>query len=185
MWLTGFVLLVLLCLLCYSVWSVFHHCIPVMIISEWCDPHRVPRQEVQCAKVIPVFSMSSYYCKSCSFSTCVLNAFTTHAKVHKNVANHCFACGISECPCIFRSFQSFKSHVYLHLGKAKMAPIEIRAQPQNVVLSCQVEGCKFQSTVFWSFCAHLKWHIRDGKKVTCPYTGCAKYFQVRSTFPLT
>lgn len=155
MWLTGFVLLVFVCFLCYSVWSEFHHCIPVVIISEWCDPHWVPRPEVQSAKVIPAFSMSSYNFKSCSFSTSVLNAFTTHAKVHKNVANHCFACGISEYPCIFRRFQSFKSHMYRHHGKAKMAPIEIRAQPQNVVLSCQVEGCKFQSTVFFkSLCTH-------------------------------
>ncbi|KAK0155398.1 hypothetical protein N1851_002196 [Merluccius polli] len=110
--------------------------------------------------------MSSYNCKSCSFSTSLLNAFTTHVKVHRDVANHCFACGIPECPCTFFykfQFQSI-SIQYRHHGKAKMAPIEVRAQPQNVILSCQIEGCKYQRTVYSSLCAHLKWHIRDGKK---------------------
>lgn len=58
----------------------------------------------------------------------------------------------------------------------------ISSQPKDVILSCQVEDCEFQSTIFSSLCAHLKCHIKNGKKVACPFTGCTKYFHVRSTF---
>lgn len=126
--------------------------------------------------------MSSYNCKSCSFSTTRLNALTSHVKVHRNVTNHRFVCGIPECPCTFEKFQSFKCHMYQHHGKAKKGPPVNKAQPQNVILSCQVKDCKFESTDFSRLCAHLKWHIKNGKNVICPYIGCAKYFQVRSTF---
>lgn len=118
-------------------------------------------------KVIPAnfLSMSSYSCKSCSFSTSLLNAFTTHAKVHRNVANYLFACGVPECLCTFKNFQSFKSHMYRHHGKGRTVPTQsISSQPENVILSCQVEDCKFQSTVFSSLCAHLKCHIKNGKR---------------------
>lgn len=113
--------------------------------------------------------MSSYNCKSCSFSTSVLNAFTIHAKVHRNVAKYLFACGVPECPCTFKNFQSFKSHMYRHHGKARMVPTKSRFQPQNVILTCQIEDCKFQSTVFSSLCAHLKCHIINGKKVASSF----------------
>lgn len=122
--------------------------------------------------------MSGYSCKSCGFSTPSLKAFTTHVKVHRNVANYSFACGVAECPCTFKRFSAFKSHVYRHHTKLKPTPTE----PENVTLSCQVERCTFQTTVFSCLCAHLRWHIRDGKKVSCPYTGCTKYFRVKSTF---
>lgn len=85
-------------------------------------------------------------------------------------------------PCIF---QSLKSHVHRHHSKTKAVPTEGKSQSQNVILSCQVEDCKFQSTVFLSPFAHLKCHIRNGNKLTCPYTSCARYLWVSSTLFLS
>ena len=71
--------------------------------------------------------------------------------------------------------------MYRHHGKQKEVPKE-DAQPQNVQMACQVQGCTFQTTVFSNLCVHLKSHIRDCKKVTCSYIGCNKYFRVKSSF---
>ena len=70
--------------------------------------------------------------------------------------------------------------MYRQHRKAKVVLVE--DQLQNVMLSCQVDGCNFQSAIFSSLCAHLKLHITDGKKVTCPHTSCSKTFSVKSTF---
>lgn len=49
-------------------------------------------------------------------------------------------------------------------------------------LACKVEAWSYMAEHFSSLCAHLRFHIKDGKKVTCPYDGCRKYFRVRSSF---
>lgn len=36
--------------------------------------------------------------------------------------------------------------------------------------------------IFSTLCTHLRFHIKDGKKVVCPYADCSKYFRVRSSF---
>jgi len=43
-------------------------------------------------------------------------------------------------------------------------------------------GCSFTSTSVSCLCEHLKWHIRDGKAVECPFPCCKKTFRVRSSF---
>ena len=55
-------------------------------------------------------------------------------------------------------------------------------QFDGVDLACTVEGCSFVSANFLTLCEHLNWHIKDGKKMSCPYTNCSRYFRVRSSF---
>lgn len=57
---------------------------------------------------------------------------------------------------------------------------------QKNVISLQkqslVEECTFKSPHFSSLCEHLKLHIRDKKKVVCPFSACQKLFSVISSF---
>uniref|UniRef100_A0A3B3RI04 C2H2-type domain-containing protein n=1 Tax=Paramormyrops kingsleyae TaxID=1676925 RepID=A0A3B3RI04_9TELE len=49
-------------------------------------------------------------------------------------------------------------------------------------LACTAEGCSFVSVHISTLCNHLQLHIKDGKKVSCPYDNCTKYFRVCSSF---
>lgn len=125
-------------------------------------------------------SMSTFNCRLCNFTTTLLHTFLKHAKSHRNVANFWYACGVPNCPCSFKKFQSLKSHMYRH-HHAK-AQSQASALPQDVEMSCQVAGCTFHCADFSSQCAHLRRHIADGRVVNCPYTVCTKKFGIRSSF---
>lgn len=49
-------------------------------------------------------------------------------------------------------------------------------------LACGVEACFYVAENFSALCTHLRFHIKDGKKVVCPYDDCHKHFRVRSSF---
>ncbi len=67
--------------------------------------------------------------------------------------------------------------------KHKHCKPENKTQTQfRGTLDCKIEGCSFVAANFSALCSHLKIHIRDGKKVYCPYDNCCKYFRVRSSF---
>lgn len=65
----------------------------------------------------------------------------------------------------------------------KHKPTQPTETPQLTgTLSCNVETCPFVGDTLTALCAHLRIHIRDGKKVCCPFDGCSKYFRVRTSF---
>lgn len=121
-----------------------------------------------------------FVCKYCGVSEVTTYAFINHAKGHKNMANFKFSCTVPECPCMFQSVSALQSHMYRK--HRKPAKITNRSEQHDLNSRCSVEGCTFVSTKLAILCEHLKWHIRDGKKIYCPITGCRKYFRVRSTF---
>ncbi len=73
----------------------------------------------------------------------------------------CKHCGVS-----VETLYAFINHAKGHKNTA------------NFRFSCAVSECP---CTFQSLSA-LKWHIRDGKKIECPMTGCKKYFRVKSSF---
>lgn len=85
-------------------------------------------------------------------------------------------------PCHFcDTWRHLNTHVSYRFHK-KTVKQRLKRQIEGVDLACTVEGCSFVSANFSTLCEHLHWHIRDGKKVSCPYTNCSKYFWVRSSF---
>lgn len=49
-------------------------------------------------------------------------------------------------------------------------------------LECHVDFCHAKSSSFPEFISHIKMHIKEGRKVTCPFRQCGKVFTVISTF---
>lgn len=84
-----------------------------------------------------------------------------------------------QCPCNFKTAVGLRTHMYRN--HAVITPSADKSH-SGVNITCQVMGCSFTSTSVSSLCEHLKWHIRDGKAVKCPFQSCKKIFRVRSSF---
>ncbi|XP_048024991.1 uncharacterized protein LOC125254419 [Megalobrama amblycephala] len=76
-------------------------------------------------------------------------------------------------------FPALQVHMYRNHSKHKP---DVNRSHRCIDMSCHVQGCDFTSTNFSNLCEHLKWHIRDGKKIQCPFENCKKNFRVRSSF---
>lgn len=120
-----------------------------------------------------------YKCKVCSLCFSHLRTFCSHVKIHQHTSNHGFACGDEQCPASFKKFVTFRSH--MHRKHRRCKPYNKKTQFRDT-LDCKVDGCPFVAENFSSLCTHLRIHIKDGKKVYCPYDNCCKYFRVRSSF---
>lgn len=120
-----------------------------------------------------------FVCKFCSICIAELKQFCSHVKEHQHTANYRFGCGIQRCPASYQTFSAFRSHMHRNhrYGRPQTKLIHIQGN-----LACKVQACSYVAENFSSLCAHLRFHIKDGKKVTCPYDGCHKYFRVRSSF---
>lgn len=141
---------------------------------------RLPHINALCTSYSARVKPAMFLCKHCGVSVETLYAFINHAKGHKNKANFRFSYAVPECPCTFQRLSALQSHIYRKHRNAAKNPD--RSEQYDLNSRCSVEGCTFVSTKFASLCEHLKWHIRDGKKIECPITGCKKYFRVKSTF---
>lgn len=120
-----------------------------------------------------------YRCKFCSVCTSELRQFCCHVKKHQHTANYRFTCGIEQCPASYRAFSALRSH--MHRNHRHCRPQTKHTQFKGN-LACGVEACSYVAENFSALCTHLRFHIKDGKKVVCPYDDCHKYFRVRSSF---
>ena len=123
-----------------------------------------------------------YACTLCSYSSESLKAFTLHFQFHRNVANYDFPCGVPNCSRKFRTYSTFKTHVFrAHQGFQKSVNIA-RFKNVEADLSCHVVSCsgKFKDLV--QFLSHLREHIHNGVPVGCPFKNCGRNFSVKSTF---
>ncbi len=68
------------------------------------------------------------------------------------------------------------------MARQKLCQLKAHLNLRMLYCHARLRIANSRALFFSSLCAHLKCHIKNGKKVACPYTGCAKYFQVRSTF---
>lgn len=122
----------------------------------------------------------SYTCKVCKFCTASISAFIWHVKIHINLANTRFKCGHVECPAAFMTVGALQKHMYrFHKHTVKPVP---QTHIESNALACKTEVCSFVSGHISILCERLQLHIKDGKKVSCPYDGRSKYFHVRSSF---
>ena len=117
-----------------------------------------------------------YHCKLCSYKSKAFVDFTCHMKLHSNVPNHPFTCGVPNCTRSFRKFSAFSSHIYRDHRSKQIV------EQNRAALTCQVEDCKKTFADRKSLIHHLRGHIREGRKITCPFRGCYKVFGVLNSF---
>lgn len=125
-----------------------------------------------------------FSCKVCSHHTDNLKTFYAHAKSHRNLANYRFSCGIEHCPGNFRTFSALKFHMHRNHPPATTVSQRQSIYQHSGNCKCSVQGCDYVADNVSLLCIHLRLHIRNGKKVTCPFEGCSKYFRVRSSFAI-
>lgn len=89
------------------------------------------------------------------------------------------ACGTEQCPASFRTFSAFRSHMHRnhHYCRPQTKQTHFLGN-----LACRVEACSYVAENFSTLCTHLRFHIKDGKKVVCPYADCNRHFRVQSSF---
>ena len=122
-----------------------------------------------------------YHCKQCAHESKTIIGFTNHMKLHSNAANCPFTCGVPNCTRAFSKFAAFKSHLYRD-HKGYKSDKSTTDEPTGTTLSCQIEFCQGIFTNVKELLNHLKGHITEGRKITCPFRACEKTFGVKSTF---
>lgn len=121
-----------------------------------------------------------YSWKVSSHCTANVNKYFARAKSHRNLANYRFSCGIEVCSGNFRTFSALKSH--MHRNHILAVPLKQNRCQHSDELKCTIQGCDYVADNFSLLSVHLRIHIRNGKKVNCPFEGCSKYFRVRTSF---
>ncbi|XP_013879329.1 uncharacterized protein LOC106528650 isoform X2 [Austrofundulus limnaeus] len=117
-------------------------------------------------------------CQFCRHKTEALFTYVKHMKLHRNLPNVSFKCGMTTCNMAFKNFNAFKSHSYRYHKQqpATMAPVYTND------LTCHVEYCAVHCDDLISFLSHLKTHVKEGTGVTCPFKQCKRTFTILSTF---
>lgn len=105
-----------------------------------------------------------FRCKFCSICISELIQFCSHVKSHQHTANYRFTCGVEQCPASFRAFSAFRSHMHRNHHKAKTKHTHFIGN-----LACGLPTCSYVAENLSTLCSHLRLHIKDGKKVPCPF----------------
>lgn len=117
-------------------------------------------------------------CQLCGKTCDTPVIYVKHMKIHSNVSNIVFRCCILNCNRKFKKHAGLKSHVYrYHKGYRAETTMCI-----TLSLECHVGLCRAKSSSLSEFISHVKMHIKEGQKVTCPFKQCGKTFTVKSTF---
>lgn len=126
--------------------------------------------------------LDMYHCKLCQHESYTIIGFTQHMKVHSNVPNCSFTCGVPDCSRAFKKFSAFKSHLYRDHRGYQRYHRSVRFDQTDTALTCQIEVCHFTCTSLKDFIRHLKDHIDEGRAIKCPFKSCERTFSVKSTF---
>ncbi len=95
-----------------------------------------------------------FICQFCNNESSTILHFVQHVKLHRNVPNSQFRCGVPDCPHVFTKFSSLKSHIYRHQKEHCTSAKEFQAQMCDKTFKCHVDFCEVQCgtlTVFVSF----------------------------------
>ncbi len=122
-----------------------------------------------------------FICQFCNNESSTILHFVQHVKLHRNVPNSQFRCGVPDCPHVFTKFSSLKSHIYRHHKEHRTSAKEFQAQMCDKTFKCHIDFCEVQCGTLTQFLSHLKSHIQSGLEIRCPF-GCNRTFKVRSTF---
>lgn len=117
-------------------------------------------------------------CHFCG-ETCATPAiYVKHMRIHNHVSNSVFCCCIRNCNRKFKKHAGLKSHVYRHHKRYKSETTMCTTHS----LECHVDLCSAKSSSLPDFISHIKMHIKEGRRVTCPFMQCGKTFAIISTF---
>ena len=122
-----------------------------------------------------------FQCPLCDYSTLSITSYSKHYRIHRNVHNFRFPCGVLNCSQTFLTYSVFNSHVSRNHSRYRR---EHSSRHDSLVLSvkCRVGNCEQQCSDMSSVIKHMKSHIDSGIQATCPFVPCSKSFTKKSSF---
>lgn len=120
-----------------------------------------------------------FCCSKCTLRTKSLVAYVDHCKLHSNVPNAAFPCGVSRCIQTFKTFAGFKSHMTRCHGSIRNAVRYEQTYREGAGPSyeCAVLHCKQICHSLSNFIVHIKDHINTKTAVACPFLSCHTKFE--------
>ena len=120
-------------------------------------------------------------CQFCGQECDTILSYTRHMRIHRNIPNATFRCGLPICQRTYNKFAAFKTHQFRHHTETNTV-VDVRLCRADLSLKCHMDFCSVSCDDLKSLFCHLKTHIAEGTKVTCPFRLCNKTFSVKSTF---
>ena len=127
-----------------------------------------------------------YACSQCGHTTRSLIGYAKHYRIHRNVSNVPFPCGVTNCPRQFRTYSAFNSHITRDHGNLRNLPSQFNAQINSIgcfgSFVCPLTFCRQECDDLQKFLKHLKDHLGERIEISCPFSNCTSRFKVKSSF---
>ncbi len=113
-----------------------------------------------------------FTCSNCSLVCKSLVSYSQHINLHRNEKNVIFTCGTPGCSRSFSVFSTLKAHISRNHQKISISQRKPHFNLCDVSFKCHIEMCAFQCKDIDDFFTHLRYHIRGGVSVACPFKKC-------------
>ena len=138
-----------------------------------------------------------YKCHHCHYRSNSPKNYSSHYTIHRYINNAKFPCGVPGCTREFRVYESFTSHLSRDHANYRLSQSTTERSsdassetpcdyPENVCVEDAVDfactHCEKTCEQYDALLAHLKEHIRNGDRVTCPFKDCTSKYGVISSF---
>ncbi len=123
-----------------------------------------------------------YQCEVCQFRTESLKSYTEHFKVHRNLPNFSYPCGVANCGRRFLRYSSLKSHTHRDHAAQRRYLHQLKYKELKENVTCEVNNCGRDFKDLKHFLAHLRAHIEAGTEIECPVRDCDRKYSVKGSF---
>ena len=125
-------------------------------------------------------------CTVCHVNLPSLKAYVGHYRLHANVCNVRFPCGVRNCTQFFKTYSAFQTHVSRDHRRLRQTTgrglMYGQRHQENVDLQCSLTSCQQECSDFQEILGHYKLHIKQGHQMTCFFHNCSNSYTVVSSF---
>ncbi|XP_060772952.1 zinc finger and BTB domain-containing protein 17-like isoform X1 [Neoarius graeffei] len=118
-------------------------------------------------------------CSICGFKSVSSTEYVSHCRTHRHLNNVRMSCALRDCGSRFSSFNSLAVHM------SRTHPERSVRQTWNrsvsVPLKCSFNYCTREYVELKQLVSHLNDHIQEGLHVVCPFDGCGRTFNVKTS----
>ena len=109
-----------------------------------------------------------------------VKAYIVHCQLHSNVPNFWFRCCVVGCIAEFRNATALRMHIARSHSEIGQRVKQI--YKNSISFRCSQALCQQIVAGQRDFVDHLRAHIDDGLKLTCPFAKCTKKIDSKSRF---
>lgn len=119
-------------------------------------------------------------CKLCGTETRTIKGYVEHCRIHSNQPNLRLPCCYAKCHKTANSYMALRKHAFRDHTSIKSNRKTFTVGESS--LGCNVLACIQRFSHSSDLMKHLKQHIRDGIRVSCPMKGCTRVYSVVNSF---